>query len=166
VDDRLGGHALMMNHGRSDFLPAGVKAANLSGWADILPSGCRVVGANLFADIFLADGVGAVHMLQVSAASIAEIAASEEEFHRRCIDDEDGWLLRPLVDRCRSAGMNPTSTQCYAFTTLPLFGGEYKVDNIWICSWSEWISLTASIHAQTKDLRDGSKISIHVARRH
>ena len=47
-----------------------------------------------------------------------------------------------------------------------LFGGEYNVDTIWICSWSEWISFTASIHAQTKDLQDGSKISIHVARRH
>jgi Domain of unknown function (DUF1851) len=101
-------------------------------------------------------------MLEVFAASIAEIAASEEEFRRRRRDDEDGWFLRPLVDQCRSAGMNPMSTQCYAFTRLPLFGGEYKVDNIWICSWDEWISYTASVRAQTKDLPDGSKVSIRV----
>ena len=62
----------------------------------------------------------------------------------------------------RSAGMNPTPSQCYAFTTLPLFGGEYKTDNIWMCSWSEWISYTASIYAQTKDLPDGTPVSISV----
>lgn len=151
-----------MDHARSDFLLDGVTAADLSGWADILPARCRVVGANLFADIFLSDAYGAVHMLEVAAASITKIAASEEEFRHRCIDDEDGWLLRPLVDQCRSAGMNPTPSQCYAFTTLPLFGGEYKTDNIWMCSWSEWISYTASIYAQTKDLPDGTPVSISV----
>ncbi|WP_088342597.1 MULTISPECIES: T6SS immunity protein Tdi1 domain-containing protein [Rhodomicrobium] len=151
-----------MNHARSDFLPDEVTAVDLSGWADILPAQCRVLGANLFADIFLADATGAIHMLQVSAASITKIARSKEEFFQRCFDDEDGWLLRPLVDRCRSAGMNPTTCQCYAFTTLPLFGGKYQTDNIWMCSWSEWISFTASIHVQTKDLPNGSRIQIRI----
>ena len=137
-----------MDHARSDFLPDEVTTADLGGWADILPARYRVVGANLFADIFLADADGAVHMLEVSAASITKIAASEEEFRQRCIDDEDGWLSRALVDQCRSAGMNPTASQCYAFTMLPLFGGEYKTDNIWMCSWSEWIGFTASIRDQ------------------
>ncbi|WEX86569.1 DUF1851 domain-containing protein [Sinorhizobium garamanticum] len=99
-------------------------------------------------------------MLEVSAASIAEIAGSEKEFHQRCVDDAEGWLLRPLVDRCRSAGIVLGPTQCYAFTTLPLFGGEYKVDNIWICAWKEWLSFTATIYSQTKDLPDGSPVAI------
>ena len=109
----------MMNHERSDFLADEVRAVDLSGWADILPARFSVLGGNLFADIFLADETGAVHMLEVSAASIAKIAASEDEFRQRCIGDEDGWLLRSLVDQCRSAGMNPSDTQCYAFTTPP-----------------------------------------------
>lgn len=151
-----------MDHSRSDFLPDEVTAVDLSGWAGVLPAQCRVLGANLFADMFLADAAGAVHMLEVSAASIAKIADSEAEFRQRCIDDEDGWLLRPLVDRCRSAGMSPSATQCYAFTKLPVFGGEYKADNIWLCSWSEWITYTASMYAQIKDLPDGSRVSISV----
>lgn len=38
-------------------------------------------------------------MMEVSAASITKIAASEGEFHQRRIDDAEGWLVRPLVDR-------------------------------------------------------------------
>ncbi|MBD9647433.1 DUF1851 domain-containing protein [Ensifer sp. PDNC004] len=102
-------------------------------------------------------------MLEVSAASIALIAASEDEFRQRCIDDAEGWLLRRLVDRCRSAGMVPGPAQCYAFHTLPLFGGEYKVDNIWMCDWKEWLSFTATIYSQTKDLPDGATVAIKLA---
>ncbi len=150
-----------MQQNCSDFLADEITATQLNAWADLLPVPCRVLGANLFGDVFLADAAGAIHMLEVSAASIGEIAASEDEFHQRCVDDSEGWLLRPLVDRCRSAGMVLGPTQCYAFTTLPLFGGEYKVDNIWICTWKEWLSFTATIYAQTKDLPDGSSVAIN-----
>ncbi|MCV9963910.1 DUF1851 domain-containing protein [Pararhizobium sp. BT-229] len=54
----------------------------------------------------------------------------------------------------------PDPTQCYAFTTLPLFGGEYKVDNIWICPWEEWLRYTAAIYTQTKDLPDGATVVV------
>lgn len=151
-----------MNNSRSDFLPNEITAVDISGWADILPRRCRVLAANLFADLFIGDTEGAVHMLEVSAASSAKIAFSEEEFRQRCVNDEDGWLLRPLADQCRAAGMNPTADQCYAFTQLPFLGGEYKTGNIWLCSWREWISYTASVYAQTKDFPDGSAVSIRI----
>lgn len=65
------GQVSMMDHERSDFLADEVRAVNLSGWADILPARYSVLGGNLFAEIFLADETGAVHMLEVPAASIA-----------------------------------------------------------------------------------------------
>ena len=151
---------------RSDFLPDEVTTADLSVWSDLLPDQPRLIGASLFADLFLADGKGAIHMLEASAASIRRIAGSEVEFRQRCIEDEDGWLLRPLVERCVSAGKVPAATQCYAFTTLPLFGGKYEVDNIWLCSWAEWIRYTAVVYSQTKDLPDGSKVKIIVQKPH
>lgn len=79
-----------MNNSRSDFLPNEITAVDISGWADILPRRCRVLAANLFADLFIGDTEGAVHMLEVSAASSAKIAFSEEEFRQRCVNDEDG----------------------------------------------------------------------------
>jgi hypothetical protein len=146
----------------SDFLTDGVTAADISGWAELLPERPRLVGASLFADFFVMDGDGAIHMLEVSAACIRKIARSEDEFRERCIDDPEGWLLRPLVNRCVSAGKVLTPAQCYAFTRLPLFGGKYEVDNVWICSWSEWIGYTASVYSQTKHLPDGAKVSVSV----
>ncbi|MBR0938730.1 T6SS immunity protein Tdi1 domain-containing protein [Bradyrhizobium jicamae] len=151
-----------MEQNRSDFLLVELALTQLAAWSDILPAECRVLGANLFADVFLADGAGAVYMLEVSTGSIARIAASEEEFRQGCVDDANGWLLRPLVDRCRAAGLNLGASQCYAYTTLPLFGGKYEVDNIWMCSWRDWISFTGSVYEQTKDLPDGATIKINV----
>jgi hypothetical protein len=149
-----------MQQNHSNFLADKVAATQLSAWADILPVSCRVLGANLFGDVFVADADGAIHMLEVSAGSIEVIAASEDEFQRRCVDDLEGWFLRPLADRCRSAGMVPGHAQCYAFTTLPLFGGKYEVDNIWICPLKEWLSFTAAIYTQTKELPDGATVLI------
>lgn len=151
-----------MQQNRSDFLAHEITATQLDAWTDLLPVQRRVLGANLFGDVFLADATGAIHMLEISAASIREIAPSEAEFRERCIEDADGWLLRPLVDRCRSAGMVLGPAQCYAFTTLPLFGGEYKVENTWICTWNEWLAFTAAIYSQTKDLPEGSAVAINI----
>ncbi|MCC8962204.1 DUF1851 domain-containing protein [Bradyrhizobium sp. Pear76] len=151
-----------MEQVRSDFLPLEITLADLAAWSDILPAASRVLGASLFADIFLADATGAVHMLEVSAGSIARIAASEGAFRERCVDDADGWLLRPLVDQCCSAGLMLGPSQCYAFTTLPIFGGEYTVDNVWMCSCRDWIAFTAMMYSKTKDLPNGSTVKIVV----
>ncbi len=147
---------------RPDFLPDEVLSVDLSAWSDLLPDRSRLVGGSLFADLFLADGDGAIHMLEVSAGSIRKIAGSEAEFLQKCAADDEGWLLKPLAERCRAAGMTPTPDQCYAFTTLPLFGGKYEVDNIWLSPWAEWIRYTATMYVQTKHLPDGSKVRIIV----
>ncbi|KWV57912.1 hypothetical protein AS156_37580 [Bradyrhizobium macuxiense] len=72
------------------------------------------------------------------------------------------WLLRPLVDQCRSAGHILAPSQCYAFTTLPLFGGEYTVANVWMCSCRDWLAFAATIYSETKGLPDGSTVRIVV----
>jgi hypothetical protein len=101
-------------------------------------------------------------MLERGAASISQIAASEEQFWREIKDDADGWQLRPLVDACRALGKLLGSGQCYAFTTPPLLGGDYVTDNIWVAPWSEWFSLTADLHQQTKDLPNGAPVNFRV----
>jgi hypothetical protein len=148
------------------FLADEINLADLAAWTDLLPTGGRILQASCLADVFLTDAAGRVHMLEVSAGSISQIAASEDEFWRRCVDDRDGWLLRPLVDKCRAAGMSLEDHQCYAFTTLPFLGGAYEIENIWICSLTEWLSYTGLIYAQTKDLADGTTISIRFSKPH
>ncbi len=144
------------------FLSGETGAADLSGWASILPPTARLLRTNLFGDAFLIDDAGAVHMLERGACTCRQIASSEDQFWRALKTDEEGWQLRRLVDASRAVGKFLADDQCYAFTTLPLFGGSYSEENVWVSSRQEWFSLTADIHRQAKDLPDGAAISLKV----
>lgn len=144
------------------FLPKAADADELSAWSDILPAAPRILRTNLFGDAFLVDDVGAVHMLERAACTISQIASSEEEFWRKVHDDGAGWQLRPLVDECRRAGKVLEDGQCYAFTTPPLLGGDYAEANVWVAPWRECFAFTADLFQHTKDLPDGTPISLRV----
>ncbi|RDE04143.1 T6SS immunity protein Tdi1 domain-containing protein [Sphingomonas aracearum] len=144
------------------FLPAAADQPDLSAWASLLPSQSRVLRTSLFGDPFLVDGAGAVHMLDRGGCSIERIAMSEEEFWRIIRDDEQGWQLRPLADECRRAGKVLADGQCYAFTTLPILGGDYSAENVWVASWEEWFSFSSDLFKQLEALPDGSTVSLKV----
>lgn len=144
------------------FLPKVANEADLSAWSPIIPASGRVIGTNLFGDVFIVDRDGAVHMLERAACTVSHIASSEEEFWRQIDVDVEGWQLRPLVDVCRGSGKVLGDGQCYAFTTLPVLGGDYAVDNIWVAASEEWFAFTADIFQQIKDLPDGTQVSFKV----
>lgn len=142
------------------LLPKAADDADLSSWASVLPNEARILCTNLFGDVFLVDGVGAVHMLERGGCSVTEIAPSEENFWRSLDADHEGWQLRPLADACRAEGKMLGESQCYAFAMLPLLGGDYTPENVWVASWHEWFSFTADMFHQTKDLPDGAAIEL------
>jgi hypothetical protein len=142
------------------FLSKKADEADLSPWEPILPVGRRVLRTNLFGDVFIADKNGAVYMLERSACSAAQIARSEEDFWHQIHYDAQGWQLRFLADECRFAGKILGEGQCYAFATLPVLGGDYSEDNVWVASWDEWFGVTADIFQQIKDVPDGTAVSI------
>lgn len=52
--------------------------------------------------------------------------------------------------------------ECYAFTTLPILGGDYTVENVWIAPWEEWFSFTADVFQKISDLPDGTSMRLSV----
>ena len=86
----------------------------------------------------------------------------KKEFWRRIDEDVDGWQLRALADECRRREKSLGDGQCYAFTTMPAFGGSYTPDNVWIAPWDNWFSFTAYVFEQIKDLPDGAKVSFKI----
>jgi hypothetical protein len=144
------------------FLPAQANEADLSCWSPILPNPVRVLQTNLFGDAFVLVSDGTVHVLERASHAAQRIASSEEEFCRQIEDDAHGWQLRRLADHCRLAGKILSDGECYAFTTLPILGGEYTVANIWITHWQEWFSFTADLFQQVKDLPDGATVRLNV----
>ncbi|TCQ01912.1 T6SS immunity protein Tdi1 domain-containing protein [Sphingomonas sp. PP-CC-3A-396] len=144
------------------FLPTAAHATDLSAWASIIPTGCRVLRSNLFGDMFLLAPDGVMHMFDRGGFSVERIARSEKVFWREVQDDPEGWQFRPLADECRRAGKVLMADQCYAFTTPPVLGGDYSVENVWVAPWREWFSFTAELFRQIEGLPDGAAISLKI----
>lgn len=110
----------------------------------------------------MADGNGEVHLLDRGGCTVERIAASAESFWARIPEDKAGWQLRILADNCRKTGKVLAADQCYAFITLPVLGGEYTVDNVWVATCREWFSLTADMFKQIEKLPDGAAVSLKI----
>jgi hypothetical protein len=144
------------------FLPDSPTEAELSLWEQLLPPGARSIQANLFGDVFLVDRFGAIHLLDLGACSISQIACSEQAFQLELVLDPQNWQLRGLANACRQVGMRLRENQCFAFTKLPILGGEYELENVWIAPRDEWFGFTADIWRQIRDLPDGAHVQLRV----
>lgn len=155
------GHRLIMN-ATDYFLPPAADETDLSAWSSILPWPVRILHTNLFGDAFVVDAAGAVHMLDRGGCVTERISASEHDFWDAIQTDNQGWQLRLLADACRRAGKPLGDGQCYAFTTPPVLGGEYVVDNVWVAPWREWFAFTADLFRQIEKVPDGAIVSLKV----
>lgn len=136
----------------------------LADWAWLLPEKLTVWFANRFGDVFFIADDGAIQMLDVGAGTVSTLAENRERFLE--LVDTNGnsanWLLIPLVDELVQAGITLRPGKCYSYTTLPVFGGKYTVENSWVSPIHEHYGLLASLHQQIKSLPDGTRVEIKV----
>lgn len=133
-------------------------------WQELLPKDFRVWLMNRFGDLILITDDEAVHFFDVGNGSIERVAENKEQFMER-IDQEDNadnWLMISLIDQLVSAGKILQDGYCYSYLTLPVFGGEYSVNNTTMLPIAEHYGVCASIHEQIKGLPDGTKVVIEV----
>jgi hypothetical protein len=117
----------------------------LAYWRPPLPSDATLWFVNLFGDIFVAAGDGAIHGLCVGTGNLSTLAPSREAFaqllDRR--ENAEAWLRIELVNSCRAAGITLASDECYGFRIPPALLGKYEVANIQptsIYSHYSWLS--------------------------
>lgn len=134
----------------------------LSGWVPPLPLSFTGWMVNLFGDVFAVFEDGSVHMLDLGHGTLERVADSRDHFCDLADRDDNAreWLMIPLVDACRRAGLALAGYQCYHFKIPPLLGGEYNVDNVAAISLREHYSFMADMVRQTKHLPDGSKVRL------
>jgi len=99
-------------------------------------------------------------MLDVGAGALERVADNRSHFGD-LLDmngNADNWLMIPLVDECRKAGMQLGSSQCYGFKIPPVLGGKYELSNVEPIHLAVHYSFLADIYKQTKDLPDGTPI--------
>ncbi|NNL54896.1 MAG: DUF1851 domain-containing protein [Woeseia sp.] len=135
-------------------------SAILADWYWILPRDFTLWLVNRFGDLFIVLGDDTVHMLDVGAAKLEQVADNREHFTKKI--DESGnannWLMIPLVDMCVAAGLTLSAGQIYSYKTPPILGGDYAVDNAEVCDLEVHYSVLGQIQNKIKDLPDGTTV--------
>jgi hypothetical protein len=133
----------------------------LRDWTPPLPADFTLWLVNRFGDAFIVTDDGAVHILDVGAGTLTRLADSRAHFATLLDvgDNANSWLMIPLVDECRKAGMTLSTKQCYGFRMPPRMGGKYDVSNVEPTDLAVHYALLAQIYKRTKDLPNGSSIS-------
>ena len=72
------------------------------------------------------------------------------------------WLMIPLVDRCREAGIELEQGEAYWLRTPAVLGGDYDVDNIVSLRLPELYPVMADILGQVSGLPDGAQVKLVV----
>ena len=140
--------------------------AFLQSWAWLFPRSFTLWLVNRFADLFIVSDDASVNLLRSDIGTLTKIADSRDHF-AELIDQNSNaeeLLFIPLVDRCVEAGMPLAAGQCYAYKMLPVLGGKYELDNIYVAQLSEYIPFLADIHHQLRDLPDGTKVKIVIGK--
>ncbi len=148
----------LLDHAGQDF------GAMLKAWHWLLPSALTVWLVNRFGEFIFVFEDGSVHYLDIGSGTLERIAGSRDHF-RELIDQHDNanqWLMAPLVDECVESGLSLDPRQCYAFRVLPVFGGEYKIENVMVSKLHGYVEFAGLVHQQIRDLPDGSQVGIVV----
>jgi hypothetical protein len=136
----------------------------MASWSWLVPQRFTLWLVNKFADLFLVLPDGAVHMLDVGAGTLKQVADCRKDFCVK-IDENDNAnqrLMIPLVDRLVAAGVVLQPGQCYGFKTPPVLGGEYTIQNVGPLSVWDYLSAYGSLHEQIRDVPDGGQVIIKV----
>ena len=134
----------------------------LSEWHWLLPPQFRVWLLTRTGDLFINVPDGTIHMLDVGAGRLQQVAASREEFCTKIDDPEVAadWLMIPIVDQLVASGVVLAAGQCYSYRTLPTLGGSYAADNRMAFGIREHFGGWGSVQRQISDLPDGAEIVI------
>jgi hypothetical protein len=134
----------------------------LQEWQWLLPSKFRVWLLTRAGDLFITVPDGSIHMLDVGAGTLTEVAKSKEEFCSKvdALGTSNDWLMIPIVNQLVASGIILAVGQCYSYRQLPIFGGTYTPENRMPFPIREHFGGWGSVHRQLADLPEGSHVLI------
>jgi len=133
-------------------------------WGWLLPDKFTVWTMNRIGDLFIITNDGAVHMLDVGAGSLKEIAQNKDELCNKMNEPQFAAdkLMMPLVNSLVASGLVLSKGECYSYKFLPIFGGAYEIDNFVIKTVAYHFAAFGPMHEKIKDQPDGSRITFKV----
>ena len=136
----------------------------LADWRWLLGGRPRLTGWSSAGDLFYFDEATRVCRLDTGSGEFVLIADSISDFNSQ-LDDPvkaEELLLLPVVRAFEAAHGPLPEGRCLGFTTLPVFGGAYSIENRYSISVIEHASFTGDLHRQIRDLPDGTAIRLKV----
>ena len=136
----------------------------LAEWRWLLGGIPRLLGWSSSGDLFYVDERARACRLDTGSGDMEVIADSRTEFDSLLADGSriDDLLLLPVVREFESAHGPLPEASCLGFTTLPVLGGSYSVENRYVISIAEHAAFTGDVHRQIRDLPDGTAIRLKV----
>ena len=136
----------------------------LSAWRWLLGGRPRLHSWSAAGDLFYSDERGQVWQLDLGAGDAECVAESSAAFEQslRDPDTADERLLLPVVREFEQVHGPLGPHRCLSFTTLPVFGGSYGIDNRYALAVVQHAAYTGDIHRQIRDLPDGTAIRLKV----
>lgn len=132
-----------------------------SDWRWCLGNQKSVLLVSCVGDMFLLGNDGTVNWLETGFGQIEKVAENLREFEVLLEDEKntDNWFLAPLVEEFIKQEKILKESEVYSFKLLPAMGGDYSEDNFEITDISIHFSISGQIHAQIKELPEGTKIN-------
>jgi hypothetical protein len=136
----------------------------LAEWRWLLGGLPRLVGWSAAGDLFVRDDGGNVLRLDTGGGELERVAPSIEAFEHALSDPDRAaeLLLLPVVYAFEARHGALGTTECLGFTTLPILGGSYTVENRYRLPVREHASFTGDLHRQLRDLPDGTAVRIKI----
>ncbi|MFL5240785.1 MAG: T6SS immunity protein Tdi1 domain-containing protein [Gemmataceae bacterium] len=134
------------------------------GWMGLEPA--EVVAANSFGNLIIRATDGAFWRICPEEWSCQKIASNSEDFATVSSANKFRieWEMSRLVEQAREKLGPLPEGRCYCLKVPAVIGGAYEVTNMGTISLVELTSFAGDMAKQIKDLPDGSKIEIKIAR--
>lgn len=113
-------------------------------------------------DAFVQDvKTGQVHVLDVAAGSLSEVASSLAEFQSLLSNKTfiSNYFAVEMVGDLFQSGMRLDAGQIFSFKIPPVLGGEYVLSNIEATDIAVHFSLAGQLHEKISKLPPGTRIS-------
>ena len=133
-------------------------------WRWLCPQPMTVIDRNAFGDLFLRDGSGRVHMLDVGSGQFLLIAESVTEFTERARTPEmqEQWFEESAVKAASERGLVADREHCIGFSTPVVFAEGGGLDSAYIADLYDHVSFLGDIHHQIASVPDGHKVRLVV----
>ena len=132
----------------------------LSDWRWLVGPSYTPLLITAFGDMFLRDGLGQVHFLDLMSGEFKQVAISQNEFDRLCDDKEKrrNWFLGFMFTEVRRELGDLSPGECFSCKIPLSLGGQLEVENLERTDLQTHYSILGQLHRQTKHLPPGTKI--------